>query len=136
LLDLKFDAGFANTGALGGEAKIKVYAEGERPYLIPGPWGDCLDLTAASRFGGTIEQKAPAGSAVFFSDGALNSLTNFTIAFWLRAPDGKLDVSSRLLTKSGSWEVLYGRGRVVLLAVEGRISNIHGSQCVIPFREE
>ncbi|MBM4079127.1 MAG: hypothetical protein FJ278_05450, partial [Planctomycetes bacterium] len=48
LVELRFDEGFLNSGTLGGAANVQVYAEGEGPYLTPGPWGDCLDLTAAS----------------------------------------------------------------------------------------
>ncbi|MBM4044588.1 MAG: LamG domain-containing protein [Planctomycetes bacterium] len=121
LVELRFDEGFVNSGTLGGPATVQVYAEGEGPYLTPGPWGDCLDLTAASRFGGTIEQKNPAGSAVLVSNPALNSppYGGFTVTLWLKAATDQTDTASRLLTKSAAWDLLYGNGRPSFIARKG-----------------
>ncbi len=119
LMQMTFDEGFDNAGTIGGEARVEVYAENEGPFLTPGPWGDCLDLTAASRFGGTLGEQTPAGCALLFSSPELDSLRSFTVALWMRPTTEVRAVSSRLLTKFGSWEILYSGGRPNFLAVSG-----------------
>ena len=120
VLELLFDEGFRNGGPTGAEAKLTIYAEKEGAYFVPGPWCDCLDMTAASRLGGTLEQKNPAGSAVLVADGVLDKLTSFTVAFWMHVENPERDVAARIMTKLGSWEIVYGRGRPLFTAAAGR----------------
>jgi len=120
LVELTFDDGLTNLGTLGGQAKLTVYAEGEGPRFSPGPWGDCLDLTAASRCGGTLQQMTPAGGAVFYSAEALDKTQSLTVMLWAKVARGLSDFNSRLLYKHRSWEVLYGRGRPTLLVTVGK----------------
>jgi hypothetical protein len=119
LLELTFDTSLANAGTAGGEAEVRVYAEGEDPYLMPGPWGDCLDLTAAARFGGTLADTGPAGSALVYRNAAVDSLGNFTVTLWMRGAPDTREVASRVLTKFGSWELMYAGGRPSLVTVQG-----------------
>ncbi|NOZ19583.1 MAG: LamG domain-containing protein [Planctomycetes bacterium] len=124
VVELAFDGVFTNSGSAGGEATVRVYAGGEGPWLMPGPWGKCLDMTSSSRFGGTIEQKTPAGGAVILSSPAVNGLTRFTLSCWLKTREPEQDVSSRLLTKPGAWEMVFGRGRpcLTLVADNGKVA--------------
>ena len=119
MVRLDFQDGLANAGALAGAVTVAAYAQGEGPLLMPGPWGDCLDLRAASRMGGTLEDKEPAGGAVFFSDPAIDALNDFTVLLWVQVEPGVSGISARILTKFGSWELMWVRGYVSFAAVEG-----------------
>ena len=120
IVALLFEDDFANSGTAAGAATVSVYAQGEGPYLMPGPWGTCLDLTAASRLGGGADDKDPAGGAVFFTHDALDSRRDFTLAFWARGAEDEQGINSRIFTKFGSWELLYARGSMVFTAVRDK----------------
>jgi hypothetical protein len=126
LLELTFDRGLVASGEISPPIQPMDYAEGEGPVLLPGPWGDCLDLTAASRFGGTLEQMEPAGGALLLSDPALDDLGAFTVTLWAQ-PAGAADaVNARLLNKMGSWELSFSRGSFALLVVNGDTKRSYG----------
>ena len=113
LLELAFDAGMPE------DVDPADYAPGEGALILPGPWRDCLDLTAASRFGGTLQQMEPAGGALLLSDGRLNDLRDFTVTLWAKAVGGDEAINARALNKMGSWELNYSRGRFQFLVVSG-----------------
>jgi len=119
LIEMNFDHGFEDTGSLGGVAELKLYAEGEGAYLMPGPWGDCLDLSAASRFGGDLSQVNPAGSALLLSSPRLQSLGSFTVMLWAKPAKSPPAVNARLLTHLKSFEVLCTGGEFAFLASIG-----------------
>ncbi|MEW6356411.1 MAG: LamG-like jellyroll fold domain-containing protein [Planctomycetota bacterium] len=54
-----------------------------------------------------------------FSHESLNTISDFTVMFWIKADAPAEDVAARLLTKAGAWEVMYGRGQPALLLVNG-----------------
>jgi len=113
LLELTFDE------PLPAEAEAVDYAPGEGPMFLPGPWQDCLDLTAASRFGGTLEQMEPAGGAVNIAEPALDDLGDFTVTLWALPVGGAEAINSRALTKFESWELTFSHGRFHFVAVTG-----------------
>jgi len=119
LLELTFEGGLVATGEIGPPVEPVDYAEGEGPVLLPGPWGDCLDLTGASRFGGTLEQMEPAGGALLLSDAAVDDLGPFTVTLWAQAAGPQDAINARLLNKMGSWELSFSRGGFVLVVVNG-----------------
>ena len=49
LVAFDFEDGLKNAGTLGGAGQLKTYAPGEEASYELGPFGRCLDLTAASR---------------------------------------------------------------------------------------
>ncbi|HJN18963.1 MAG TPA: LamG-like jellyroll fold domain-containing protein, partial [Armatimonadota bacterium] len=100
-------------------AEVVDYALGEGLVLLPGPWRDCLDLTAASRFGGTLEQTDPAGGALFVRDEQIDNLTDFTVTFWAMGQGADEAINARLLNRMGSWELIYAYGRFGALLVNG-----------------
>lgn len=107
LLSLDFEANLANTGTLRGNARFQSYAPGEDPLYGFGPFGRCLDLTAAARHGGTTPQDAPAGGAALFRDPALDALDAFTIVLWARQnPLTPGAAPARLLQKPGAWDLM------------------------------
>lgn len=118
LLELTFNTGLANTGSADATLAAVSYAPDEGPLLQPGPWGDCLDLTAASRFGGTGYQTEPAGGALECRCPALDKAREFTLTFWMRPATDEPGLNARVLTKVGSWEVMYSRGVVSLYVTE------------------
>ena len=120
ILQLLFEDDFANSGTAAGTATVSVYAQGEGPYLMPGPWGSCLDLSAASRLGGGADDEDPAGGAAFFTHDALDSLRDFTLAFWACGSKDAQGINSRVFTKFGSWELLYARGSMLFTAVRDK----------------
>lgn len=110
LVDFDFERGLQNTGALGGTGKSKVYAPGEDAGFDSGPFGRCLDLTAASRHGGSGAKEPPAGSAVVFRHDALDKLDTFTITLWSRQSLLAHGTSARLLSKENAWDLLPAAG--------------------------
>jgi len=110
LIEFLLEEGAENSGYAGGEAERVVYAPGEDLLFLPGPWGDCLDLTSASRFGGVLEERDPAGSALIFRSPALGNATDLTVCCWMQGASKPPDVSSRILTQLGGWELNYSRG--------------------------
>jgi len=107
LVCFDFEASLVNAGTLGGAARLHAYASGEEPAFGVGPFGRCLDLTAASRHGGTTPQDAPAGGAALFKDPALDALDAFTLVLWARQnPLTPGSAPARLLHKPGAWDLL------------------------------
>ena len=56
LVAFDFEDGLNNAGTLGGAGQLKTYAPGEEASYELGPFGRCLDLTAASRHGGAARR--------------------------------------------------------------------------------
>ncbi len=107
LVSFDFETNLVNTGTLGGAARLHAYAPGEDPGFGVGPFGRCLDLTAASRHGGTTPQDAAAGGAALFRDPALDALDAFTLVLWARQnPLMPGPAPARLLHKPGAWDLL------------------------------
>ncbi len=116
LVSLDFEANLANVGTLGGSARFVTYSPGEEPFYGFGPFGRCLDLTAASRHGGTTPQDAPAGGAALFNDPALDGLDAFTLVLWARQnPVTPGTAPARLLHKPGAWDLLPHPAGVTLM---------------------
>ncbi|MFZ2640957.1 MAG: LamG-like jellyroll fold domain-containing protein [Verrucomicrobiia bacterium] len=114
LVAFDFDDGLKNAGTLGGAGQFKVYAPGEEAGYDLGPFGRCLDLTAASRHGGAGAKEPPAGGAVVFRHEALDKLDTFTITLWSRQSPLAHGASARLLSKDGSWDLLPAAGGAAL----------------------
>ena len=127
LVELCFDDGLANSGTAGGGATLSVYAEGDAPVLAAGAWGRCLDMSQSSRFGGTLADTDPAGSALFYSNAALDQLNGFTITFWMQGPAGERGIASRIMTKFTSWEIMYADGVAALYATESKGKRHYGA---------
>lgn len=106
LLALDFEHGLKNTGTAGGNAAFKVYAAGQEATWDVSAWGKCVDLTAASRNGGSKPNDPPSGSSVTFQSPKLAGLNEFTIVLWSRRNplvDGSI---ARLLVKDGDWDLI------------------------------
>ncbi len=111
-----FEADLANSGTLGGVARLHAYAPDEGPLFGFGPFGRCLDLTAASRHGGSTPQDPPAGGAALFSDPALDALDAFTLVLWARQnPATPASAPARLLHKPGAWDLMPHPGGLTLM---------------------
>ncbi len=107
LVSLDFETNLVNTGTLGGSARFHAYAPSEEPGFGCGPFGRCLDFTAASRHGGSTSADAPAGGAALFKDPALDALDSFTLVLWARQnPLTPGTAPARLLHKPGAWDLL------------------------------
>lgn len=106
LVQFEFEKGLANTGSLGGSAQFKVYAAGEEAGYDSGPFGRCLDLTAASRHGGQGTQEPPAGTSAIFRNEALDRLDTFTVMLWTRQSPLARGSHARLLYKDGAWDLM------------------------------
>ena len=116
LVYFNFDQGLQNWGTLGGAGQFKVYAPDEDAGYDAGPFGKCLDLTAASRHGGTSAKDAPAGGTVMFRSKALDSIDTFTVMVWSRQNSLVHGTTARLITKENSWEIMpHPWGMVVAL---------------------
>ena len=105
LVSFDFEGTLVNAGSLGGEGRFQTYAQGEDPVFGAGPFGRCLDLTAASRHGGTAPNDPPAGGAVLFRDAALDTLDSFTLVLWARQNPLAQGSNARLLHKPGAWDL-------------------------------
>lgn len=114
LVSFDFEEGLKNTGTLGGAGTFKVYAAGEDAGFDLGPFGRCIDFTAASRHGGTGTAEPPAGGAVVFRQAALDPLDTFTILLWSRQSPLAQGPNARLLMKDNSWDVMPAGGGVSL----------------------
>jgi hypothetical protein len=106
LVSLDFETNLVNQGSLGGEGRLQTYAPGEEPVFGLGPFGRCLDLTAAARHGGSTPQDPPAGGAVLFRDPALDALDRFTLVLWARQSPLTQGSNARLLHKPGAWDLM------------------------------
>ncbi len=107
LVSFDFETNLVNRGTLGGSALLHTYAAGEDPVFGFGPFGRCLDLTAASRHGGTTPKDESAGGAALFRDPALDALDTFTITVWARQnPLKPGSAPARLLHKPGAWDLM------------------------------
>jgi hypothetical protein len=106
LVSLDFETNLVNQGSLGGEGRFQTYAPGEGPVFGLGPFGRCLDLTAAARHGGTTPKDPPAGGAVLFRNTAVDALGSFTLTFWVRQNPLEQGPNARLLHKPGAWDVM------------------------------
>jgi len=109
-----FENGLTNRGTLGGAGQFVTYAPGEEPSLDAGPLGRCLDLTAASRHGGTLSDEDKAGGGVRFQHADLDALQTFTLTIWHRQNPLAQGPNPRLLTKDNAWDVLPQAGGVSL----------------------
>ena len=114
LISFDFETNLVNQGTLGGSACFETYAPGEEPSFGPGPFGRCLDLTAASRHGGTTPTNAPSGGAVLFRDTKLDSLESFTLVLWARQNPLEQGSNARLLHKPGAWDLMAHSSGVTL----------------------
>ncbi len=102
-----FETNLVNQGTLGGSARFHAYAPNEEPGFGSGPFGRCLDLTAAARHGGTTPADPPSGGAALFRDPALDALDSFTLVLWARQnPLMAGTAPARLLNKPGAWDLL------------------------------
>ena len=116
LVALDFETSLTNAGSLGGTAHFETYALGEEPFYGFGPFGRCLDLTAALRHGGTTPQDALAGGAVSFKDSALDGLDAFTLVLWARQnPAMPGTAPARLLHKPSAWDLIPHPAGVTLM---------------------
>jgi hypothetical protein len=107
LVEFEFETTLQNSGSLGSEAHLETFATGEEPFFGTAPFGNCLDLTAASRHGGATPQDPPAGGAVFFNNPQLNKLQSYTIVLWARQnPQYTEDNAARMLQKKNAWDLL------------------------------
>ena len=106
LVSFDFETNLVNQGTLGGSARFETYAPGENPAFGLGPFGGCLDLTAAARHGGTAPTDPRAGGAVLFRDPTLDSLESFTLVLWARQNPLEQGSNARLLHKTGAWELM------------------------------
>ena len=103
LVAFDFETDLANAGTLGGSARFRAFAPSEGPFFGFGPFGRCLDLTAASRHGGAAPEDPPAGGAAIYHDSALDALDTFTIMMWARQnPLAPGNAPARLLHKPGA----------------------------------
>lgn len=120
VVQLDFEPGLRNTGSCGGEGYFHTSAVGEEPYLGQGPFGHCLDLTAAVRHGGATPEDPPSGGSVRFAAPALDNLERFTLTLWARRnplhPEGH---AARLLHKSNAWDLLPHAAGVTLMLGPG-----------------
>ncbi|MCX7826934.1 MAG: LamG domain-containing protein, partial [Verrucomicrobiae bacterium] len=114
LVCFDFEGNLNNAGALGGAGQFKTYAPGEEAGFDFGPFGRCLDLTAASRHGGAGAKEPRAGAAVVFRHEALDKLNAFTMVLWSRQSPLAHGQSARLLSKENSWDLLPAAGGVSL----------------------
>ncbi|MFA6544099.1 MAG: hypothetical protein WCS99_06720 [Limisphaerales bacterium] len=101
-----FEGDLKNSGSLGREGAFKVYARDENAGFDGGPFGGCLDLTAATRHGGTGASDPATGGAVIFQNEALDKLDTFTLAIWSRQSPLANGPNARLLSKDGSWDFM------------------------------
>ena len=116
LVSLDFETTPTNAGSLGGTVRFETYAPGEEPFYGFGPFGRCLDLTAALRHGGTTPQDASAGGAARFKDSALDGLDAFTLVLWARQnPATPGTAPARLLHKPGAWDLMPHPAGVILI---------------------
>ncbi len=106
LLELKFEYSLDNTGSLGGQARFEDYAPGEEALFASGPWGGCLDTTAASRHGGTSPDDPPSGSAVAVEAPELDDLGSFTLVCWFRRNPTVSGHIARLFYKPGLLDLM------------------------------
>jgi hypothetical protein len=102
LLELTFGGGLANTGSLGGTARVEEYAAGEGPLPSPGVRGMGMGQLRPSRAGGPGE--TPAGGAVVYEHAGLNNLAVVTLALWFQ-PAGENSIA-RLLYFSNQWDLV------------------------------
>ncbi len=107
LVSFDFETNLVNQGTLGGSAHFQTYAPGEDPAFGLGPFGRCLDLTAAARHGGSTPSDPPSGGAVLYRDPALDALDCFTLVLWARQnPLMQGNAPARLLHKPGAWDLM------------------------------
>ncbi len=107
LVSLDFETTLTNAGTLGGTARFVTFAPDEEPLFGSGPFGGCLDLTAASRHGGTAPGDPPSGGAALLRAPGLDTLAAFTIVLWARQnPLTPGSAPARLLHKPGAWDLL------------------------------
>ncbi len=117
LLMLRFGGHLRNEGTLGGEARAEEYVAGEGMRYAPGPWGLCVDFSAAGRSGGRTRE--PAGGAVVHVDRRLGGLQRLTLVAWFRPADA--GSPARLLYMPGEWDLMLANLRPSLKIVsEGK----------------
>lgn len=134
LIDLPLSGSLANRGTLGGEATFIEYAPGEGPVWDVSPFGEGVDLTAASRHGGTFgEHTTPAGGAVVFPGDRLTGLSAFTVAVWARQSPGIDGVSARLAMTETGWDLMPGANGLSISFLEGGEKKTSASLNVAPF---
>jgi len=119
LVQLTFERTLDNAGSCGGGAHFEDYAPGEEAGFSLGPWGWCLDNTAASRNGGSTPNDPPAGSGVAVEDPALDALGSYTITCWYRQEPKAEGGIARLFCKLGLLDILPQRGGLSLGIGEG-----------------
>ena len=116
LVSFDFETNLVNRGTLGGSARLHTYAPGEEPLYGLGPFGRCIDLTAAARHGGTTPKDPPSGGAALFRDSALDALDSFTLVLWARQnPLTPGNAPARLLHKPGAWDLMAHSSGLTLL---------------------
>lgn len=114
LVDLPLAGDLVNRGSLGGEAVFMEYAPGEGPVWDVSPLGTCVDFTRASRQGGAVEQREPAGGAVVFPGEGLRDIATFTIVLWARQNPLAEGSSARLAMTETGWDLMPGARGVIL----------------------
>lgn len=124
LVDLPFAGNFRNAGSLGGEAQLMAPVPAEAAVFDEGPLGACLDLTAASRHGGTLGvDTSPAGSSVVFKNEKLADLDAFSVVMWSRQVPGVDGVNPRLAWADRGWDLTPApRGFSLSLALSGSMT--------------
>jgi hypothetical protein len=124
LVDLPFAGNFRNAGSLGGEAQLTAPVPVEAAVFDEGALGACLDLTAASRHGGTLGvDTSPAGSSVVFKNEKLADLDAFSVVMWSRQVPGVDGVNPRLAWADRGWDLTPApRGFSLSLALSGSMA--------------
>jgi hypothetical protein len=108
---LTFERTLDDAGSLAGAARFEDFALG--------PWGWCLDNTAASRHGGSTPNDPPAGGAVAVEDPALDALSSYTITCWFCQDPRANWGLARLFCKMGLLDILPQRNGFSLGIGEG-----------------
>lgn len=124
LVYLTFERNLANAGSLRGAGRFEDYAHGEEAGFNLGPWGWCLDNTAASRHGGVSASDLAAGSAVAYEDVGLDALRSYTLTSWFRQDPNTQWGLARLFWKPGFLDVLPHRNGVSLGIGEGEAKTV------------
>lgn len=124
LVDLPFAGNFRNEGSLGGEAKLTAPVPAEAAVFDEGAIGGCLDLTAASRHGGTVDvDTSPAGSSVVFKNEKLAGLDAFSVFMWSRQVPGVDGANPRLAWADRGWDLTPApRGFSLSIALSGSMA--------------
>ncbi len=136
LVALAFEGTLENKGTLGGQAEFVDYVPGEGALYDPGPFGECLDLTGAKRFGGRLEEMTPTGGAVVFSGRELAGIETFTLMLWARQNPLFEGINARLAFAQYGWDWLPGPSGTVISLGSGEAKVSHSLRVAFMDRGE